>query len=91
MKSSVIPQVRVELELREKLDAVLREHETLSEFVTDAVRRAVEQRRVETDFQARGEAAWARFQQDGAAAPADEVIERLQRKLDAKRKQLRSA
>ena len=58
--------------------------------MTDAVRRAVEQRRVEAEFQARGEAAWARFQQDGAAAPADEVIDRLQRKLDAKRKQLRS-
>lgn len=48
MKSAVIPQVRVEPELRAELEAVLQEGETLSEFVETAVRNAVEFRRVQT-------------------------------------------
>jgi len=42
MKTAVIPQVRVEPELRADLDAVLLPGETLTEFVEASVRRAVE-------------------------------------------------
>ena len=48
MKSSVIPQVRVEPELRAELEALLQEGETLSEFVEASVRSAVAFRRVQT-------------------------------------------
>ena len=58
MKSAVIPQVRVEPELRQELEAVLREGETLSAFVEDSVRKAVEFRRVQSRFEQRGEQAW---------------------------------
>jgi diaminopimelate epimerase len=88
MKSSVIPQVRVEPELRAELEAVLRQDETLSEFVEASVRKAVEFRRVQDRFYERGEAAWASFQTTGVAATADEVLAKLQAKLDARRKQL---
>ena len=50
MKSAVIPQVRVEPELRAELEAVLHQGETLSEFVEASVRKAVEFRRVQTRF-----------------------------------------
>lgn len=88
MKSAVIPQVRLEPELRSELEAVLRQGETLSEFVETSVRNAVEFRRVQTRFHERGEAAWAGYQRTGVAVPAGEVLTLLQVKLDAKRKQI---
>lgn len=89
MKSAVIPQVRVEPELRAELESVLREGETLSEFVEASVRNAVAFRRVQTRFHERGQAAWERYQAGGESLSADEVLGKLQAKLDAKRKQLR--
>jgi hypothetical protein len=50
VKSAVIPQVRVGPELRAELEAVLRQGESLSEFVEASVRSAVEFRRVQTRF-----------------------------------------
>src|SRR5690348_2801005 len=61
MKTAVIPQVRVEPELRAQLDNILDKNETLSDFVEEAVRRAVEHRRVLVAFHARGEAAWQAY------------------------------
>jgi nitrogen-specific signal transduction histidine kinase len=88
MKSAVLPQVRVEPELRGELEAVLRQGETLSEFVESSVRSAVAFRRVQLNFEARGQAAWVHFEQTGAAVSAAEVVTTLQTKLDARRKQL---
>ena len=88
MKSAVIPQVRVEPELRAELEAVLQEGETLSEFVEASVRSAVEFRRVQTRFHARGQAGWEHYQDTGESLSAAEVLAKLQAKLDAKRKQL---
>jgi len=89
MKSAVIPQVRVEPELRAELEAVLHQGETLSEFVEASVRNAVEFRRVQTHFHERGQAAWEHFQETGVSIPADAVLAGLQAKLDAKRRKLR--
>jgi hypothetical protein len=58
MKTAVIPQVRVELELRTQLENVLHQGETISEFVETSVRNAVEFRRVQTRFHERGKVAW---------------------------------
>ena len=88
MKSAVIPQVRVEPELRAELEAVLQEGETLSEFVETSVRNAVEFRRVQRRFHERGQAAWEHYRSTGVSVPADEVLTKLQAKLDGKRKQL---
>ncbi len=88
MKSAVIPQVRVEPALRAALEAVLKEGETLSEFVEESVRNAVSFRRVQTRFHERGQAAWEHYQATGESASADELLGKLQSKLDAKRKQL---
>ncbi|MBI2747753.1 MAG: hypothetical protein HYX43_00035 [Burkholderiales bacterium] len=88
MKSAVIPQVRVEPQLREELEAVLREGETLSGFVEDSVRKAVEFRRVQSRFEQRGEEAWRRYQATGHASSAEAVVAKLQAKLDARKKRL---
>ncbi|MDP4301024.1 YlcI/YnfO family protein [Leptothrix discophora] len=88
MKTAVIPQVRVEPELRTELDTSLREGETLSEFVEAAVRSALAFRQVQTRFHARGQAAWEQYLATGRSKSADEVLDALQAKVDARRRQL---
>lgn len=88
MKSCTLPAVRVEPELRAELEAVLGEEETISTFVADAVRRAVDFRRVQTDFHARGEAAWQDYLRTGVSRPVDEVFDRVQARIDARRREL---
>lgn len=88
MKSAILPQVRVEPQLRADVESVLAKGESLSEFVEEAVRRAVEYRRVQDDFHARGEASWQEYQRTGEAYPAEEVLEELRALTDARRKQL---
>lgn len=88
MKDAVIPQVRVEAELRASLDAVLRPGETLTDFVEVAVRNAVEYRRVQTDFASRCDASLAEYERTGVAIPAARVVAKLEAKLAKRRKQL---
>lgn len=88
MKTAVIPQVRVEPELRADLDSVLLPGETLTEFVEASVRRAVEYRRVQTDFAARCEEALGAYERSGVSIPADEVLSKLQKKVEARVKRL---
>ena len=46
MKTSTLPSVRVEPELREAAESVLQEGETLSGFIEASVRETIERRRV---------------------------------------------
>lgn len=88
MKSAVIPQVRVEPEFRHDLEAVLQNGETLSGFVEAAVRNAVAFRHVQSRFHEQGEEAWVRYQATGESRSTEQVLEKLQAKLDAKRRRL---
>ncbi len=88
MKSAILPQVRVEPQLRADLEAVLREGESLSDFVETCVRQAVEHRRMQAEFDARADAAWLRFQQTGAGVPAKEVVAELRAQLQTRRRAL---
>lgn len=89
MKSAVIPQVRVEAQLRADLDAALRPGETLTEFIEASVRRAVEYRRVQTDFAARCKEALATYERTGVSIPAEEALSKLEKKVEARVKRLR--
>jgi len=89
MKTAVIPQVRVEPKLRADLDSVLLPGETLTDFVEASVRRAVEFRRVQTDFAARCEASLAAFERTGVSIPSDRVLSKLEAKVAARVEQLR--
>ena len=88
MKSAIIPQVRVEPALRDALEAVLNQGETLSEFVEASVRNVVAFRRVQSQFLERGQAAWEDYQSTGMSVPAVDMVAKLQARLDARRKQL---
>jgi hypothetical protein len=88
MKTAVIPQIRVEPELRAELESVLKQGETLTEFVEASVRNAIAFRRVQSDFHARAQAASAEYHRSGVSVPVDTVLDRLQSRLDAKRKKL---
>ena len=83
MKSSTIPAVRVEAALREEVEGLLRDGETLSEFVEQSVRAAVQRRRHQDEFIARGLASLQAARLDGQYIDAEVVIEGLQRKLDS--------
>lgn len=89
MKSAVIPQVRVEPELRADLDSVLQPGETITEFVEASVRRAIEFRRVQADFTARCDASLATYERTGISIPSDAVLSKLEAKVAARVKQLR--
>jgi len=88
MRTAIIAQVRVEPELRSQLEAVLRPGDTLSEFVEAPVRNAVEFRRVQSRLHECGQTAWENHQRSGLSIPADVVLNKLQAKINAKRKQL---
>jgi hypothetical protein len=88
MKSAVIPQIRVEPALRAELESVLQPGETLTEFVESTVRNAIAFRRVQTAFHARAQAASEEYHRTGVSVPVEAVLEKLQSKLDAKRKKL---
>lgn len=89
MKTAVIPQVRVDPELRADLDSVLLPGETLTDFVEASVRNAVEFRRVQTDFATRCNASLAQYERTGISVPADVVLSKLEAKVAARVKQLR--
>ena len=88
MKTAVIPQVRVEPELRAELESVLEQGETLTDFVEASVRSAIAFRRVQTEFHARAKAASDEYHRTGVSVPVDAVLNKLQSKLDARRKKL---
>lgn len=85
MKSAVIPQIRVEPQLRAELESVLQHGETLTGFVESSVRDAIAYRRAQTAFHERAQAASAEYHRTGVSVPVQTVVDRLQAKLDAKR------
>ena len=88
MKPAVVTQIRVEPELRTQLEAVLNEGETLTDFVQASVRNAIAFRRAQISFQARAQAASEAHHRTGVSVPVETVLQKLQSKLDAKRKKL---
>lgn len=90
MKTAVLPQVWVEPELRDLLESMLREGETLSDFVETSVRNALEFRRLVIAFHGRGEFAWRAYERTGAMLPAAQVFDQLQARIEERRGALRA-
>ena len=88
MKTATLPPVRVDDALRTAAEGVLADGESLSSFIETSVRRAVEYRRVQADFVTRGQASIEDYRRTGVSYSAAEVADRLQAKLDARRRQL---
>lgn len=83
MKTSTIPSVRVEPELRDEVESLLGEGETVSEFVEASVRAAVLQRRHRAEFVSRGLQSLDAARQSDDYVAADAVLKTLQRRLEA--------
>lgn len=82
MRSATFPPIRVEPEVRAEVEAVLREGETLTQFIEEAVIAAAAWRRVQSEFVARGEAAIERWKQEGGGHQVEDVMADLQSRLD---------
>ena len=54
MKYSTFPSLRVQFELREAAESVLRDGETLSSLIETSVREAIQRRRAQEEFIGRG-------------------------------------
>lgn len=83
MRSATFPPIRVEPEVRAEVEAVLREGESLTQFIEEAVVAAAAWRRVQAEFVSRGEREIARWKQEGGGHAVDEVMVDLQTRLDA--------
>ena len=74
MKTASLPSLRVEPELREKAESVLREGETLSAFLEQAVRDTIRTRQIRQEFLNRGLAARDEARERGDYFTADDVL-----------------
>lgn len=88
MKNATLPAIRVEPELREKIESVLDQGETLSSFMESALRSAVEFRAVQSEFHARGKRSQEQYNAAGDSYSTEEVIKRLHVKTQRRREQL---
>lgn len=90
MKTAQLPPVRVESSVREEIEAVLRQGESLSQFVETAAIEAARRRKAQAEFLARGRASLAQAKRTGEFYAADEALdamrERLQTRMQALRK-----
>ncbi len=86
MKTATFPSLRVEPELRDAAESVLREGETLTSLIETSVREAIQRRRAQEAFMARGLLASADAQRTGLYHSAASVQAELQQRLDARRK-----
>lgn len=77
MKSATMPALRVQPELRQAAEEILRPGETLSAFVEDSLRRNVEFRRTQQEFIARGLASRDEAKKTGVYFSSEEVLAEL--------------
>ena len=83
MKTATLPSIRVEPGLRDQLEGVLREDESLSAFVESAVRENLQRRLDQAAFLQRGIHALAAAQRTGQYVSAQAVVRKLEDKLAA--------
>lgn len=85
MKTATIPSIRVEPALREQLEQVLAEGETLSAFVEASVRAQVQRRQQQAEFVERGLASMEAVRQGVPTLSLDESMQALERRVAAAR------
>ena len=85
-KTSTIPPLRVNEEVRAAAEAALLEGETLSGFVLEAIQFNIQRRAMQQEFVARGLAARDQARKTGKYVSADEVLAGLDKTLARVRK-----
>ena len=83
MKTATLPSIRVEAELRDTVERVLEEGESLSAFVEASVRAAVVRRAEQAAFVQRGIASLAEARKSGHYMSAGAGVRKLEEKLAA--------
>ena len=81
MKAATLPPLRVDPELRESAERILRKGETLSSFIETAVRNGIRQRQADEEFLARGLLAREEAKATSSYFDADDVLEELEAML----------
>ena len=84
MKTAQLPPVRVEASVRSEIEAVLREGESLSQFVEQAALEAARRRKAQEEFLARGRASLARAKRTGEFYPAGQVLADMRQRLETR-------
>ena len=72
--------------MRSSAESVLRQGETLSAFVMDAVSRQIDFRKSQSEFVARGLASGEKARASGEYVPASKVVSRLRQRLNRARR-----
>ena len=85
-KTSTIPPLRVNEEVRAAAEAALMEGETLSGFVLEAIQFNIQRRALQQEFVARGLAARDEAHRTGKYVSTDEVLAGLDNTLARSRK-----
>lgn len=86
MKNATLPPLRVDSALRDAAESVLREGETLSGFVLEAVRLNIQRREAQREFIARGLLARNEARASGTYVTAEDMLSRLDASLAHARK-----
>jgi len=89
MKSAQLPPVRVTPSVRQQIESVLHEGETLSQFVEQAAVEAARRRSAQQEFVTRGRASLARARKTGEYYDAADALKAMQERLDARMAALR--
>jgi hypothetical protein len=88
MKTAQLPPVRVEPSVRDEIESVLRQGETLSQFVENAAVQAAQRRKSQQEFLARGRDSLKRAKKSGEYYSANDALDAIQARLDVRVSQL---
>jgi hypothetical protein len=84
MKTAQLPPVRVTPSVREQIESVLHEGESLTQFVEKATLDAARRRKAQQEFIARGRASLAKARKTGELHAADDVLHAMRDRLNAR-------
>ena len=81
MKTATLPSIRVEPEFRSTVESLLRDSETLTQFVENSVRETVARRRNQAEFLSRGIQSLEATRNNDDYVDAESVLDELRRRL----------
>ena len=84
MKTAQLPPVRVTPSVREQIESVLLDGESLTQFVEKATLDAARRRKAQQEFIARGRASLAKARRSGELHAADDALHAMRDRLNAR-------
>lgn len=81
MKTATLPSIRVEPEFRSTVESLLRDSETLTQFVENSVRETVARRRNQAEFLSRGIQSLEAARNNDDYVDAEIVLDKLRQRL----------